>query len=397
MSARTMVCTGLDGGDPLTTLASLGLLAIGDQADCIERMWWDWFGAWRPVYETTVSEDELVECVLEFLVGGQAASARANLEAIEGKLRSLDAELGRTKAAVESASDRATKAAARAAHSEVIARQRELKARRVEQSRLVEVQCSAGVAQRHPVTAAALHLDDILKGGLSRQTFATIACGPSPAPYLSGLACDLHLGRKKTTIARTHLSFANNNSGKQLLKDFAALARLATADRMRDALFGNGTRRDPITGLGWDPSSQRSYALQFRDPQLDVSCQTMHHALAFIGLASLPVVPIGADRATVGVYGLPSGNTAIGMEGENDEREATPPTRASRMFEYLTWPLWSPPLSPDAVRGLLAWKELAEPSPSTDVCRAMGIVAVMRSRRFSLNKRSYLSPARPVA
>lgn len=396
MTFRMIVCDGLDGGDPLTMLASLGFLVIGDRAECIDRMWWQWDGAWRPAYRSSCDEEALVDAVLDFMVGREAAAARAELESIETALADLEGQLRIAKAAVDAAASGVARREEKTAYDALVARQKELKMQSAKMAECVEQLASRGVAERHPVTGLAQHLDDSTKGGLSRAQLRSLATGSTPAPYLSGLACDLDTPGKKPVIARTHLSFANNNSGKQLLKDFAALARLATEGRVCDALFGAGLVRDAITGLGWDPASQRAYALQFRNPQDEVTCQAMHHALAFIGLACLTVVPLGADRATLGV-GQISVETDAEEPGGGDEEEQVSRRRPKRGAEYLTWPIWSEPLSPDAVRSLLAWRVLSEVSPSTEVCRAFGLEAVIRSRRFALNKRSYLSPARPVA
>jgi len=396
MTPRVIVCDGLDGGDPLTMLASLGLLVIGERAGCIDRMWWKWDGAWRAVYRSSFNEEVLVDAVIHFLVGRDASVARAELESSDKALADLENQLLVARAAVNAAASRGARLQAKTPYDALVARQKELRARRSERAACVEELASRGVAERHAVTGLAQHLDDATKGGLSRAQLRSLARDATAAPYLSGLACDLNLPGKKPVIARTHLSFANNNSGKQLLKDFAALARLATEMRVRDALFGAGLVRDAITGLGWDPASQRSYALQFRNPQNEVTCQAMHHALAFVGLACLTVVPLGEERATLGVVQFGVEADAEDPDGGDEEGQAKR-RRPKRGAEYLTWPIWSEPLSPDAVRSLLAWRELSEVRPSTDVCRAFGLEAVIRSRRFALNKRSYLSPSRPVA
>ena len=160
-------------------------------------------------------------------------------------------------------------------------------------------------------------------------------------------------------------------------------------------MFGAGRNRDTITGLGWDPESQRSYALQFSDPQNDVQSQTVHHALAFFGLSCLPVLPASRDRVTIGVHKVEHGSEALGAATGSEEDTDEAPRDNS--VECLTWPLWEALLDFDTIRSLLSWRELQEVEPSVSQCRAMGIIAVMRSRRFALNKRSYLSPARPVA
>ena len=378
-----IVCHGLDGSDPLCALAALGLFSVGASAGTVQRMGWTWDGGWRPVFECQGGKQALIDAVVEAFVGNEVAAARNSLEqtlrhaAQSGKRPPRGAE-----AEVERLADEAVKA-------------------------------------RHPITAIAAHLDDQTQpkkdkeraaspatalSGLTRAQFQQLARAPDAQPYLSGLACDAPLAdRKKPIIARTHLSFANKGSNKMLIKDFLGVARRITVPRVEDALFGPATVRDRITGLGWDPASQRSYALQFGDPQDDVSCVVVHNALALVGLRFFPVVPLARDRATVGVYALSAieqrGQEPPDIDGDDDVDEGKEagqtPTRQRRV-EHFTWPIWEPLLSIDCVHALIARPEFGENTPAADVCNAFGVAALMRSRRYSYQKRSYLAPARPV-
>jgi hypothetical protein len=331
-----------------------------------------------------------VDAVLESLAGTKAAEARARFEHAELELRQ----------ARDTPSASAETAVARPAPDKA-----RVKALKEDCGRLEAIwrnEAKAGIAERHPVTTGLLHLDNVAKGGLDRKRFVELAQASDRAPYLPGLAADVDLeSGKKTIIARTHLSFSNGGSNKMLLKDFAALAALATASRVEDGVFGEGTILDGITGLGWDPASQRSYALQFSDPQDEVRCHAVHHALAFLGLAMFPVLPAGRDRSTLGVYAFPDVGGAAQSDDETEAEDETGNSetskgRTGRPVEYLTWPIWETALRLDDVRSLFCRRELAERSPPADRCRTIGITTIFRSRRFALNKRSYFAPARPM-
>ena len=398
MNTSVLLCNGLRGNDPLGALASFGLITLAERADLQPRLAFRADAGWRAELTISGAQTELVAAVVEALVGSEAAAAREHAEAQRRELMLLQTEQEALKvAAPESATARKARSARLKELQALIgARKRDANTAQNDAEQLTK----AGVAARHPVTTCALHLDDVTKGGLSREALVALALAPDAAPYLHGLASAVYPRGKKTLLARSAFSFSNNNSGKQLLKDFAALASLVTPARVEDALFGDANLLDPVTGLGWDPGSQKSYALQFGDPGKGVTrCNATHHALAFYGLAMFPVVPLAVDRLTLGIYALPADRPAIQDEvgDEGDGEEEPSPARSRRGPEQFTWPLWEQPLPAAVIQALLVCAEFAKPQPDVSRCRAMGVSAVMRSRRFSLNKRSYLAPARPVA
>lgn len=395
MSTSQHVCEGLRGSDPLGALASFGLLLIAERAGFAPKLSFSRTAAWRPVIETTATQAQLVEAVVAVLVGHEAAALRVDAEALEYSLRAVQSEQKslQEEPAVTGPARKQRSARLAELKAEITRLKAEWGAAQVKADQATK----AGVLDRHPVTGLAVHLDDISKGGLSRENLALLASAPDAAPYLHGLACAVYAAGKKTLLARSALSFSNNNSGKQLLKDFAAIARLITGARVEDALFGSARRFDFVTGLGWDPGSQKSYALQFDDPAKgNANCNATHHALAFYGLAMFPVVPLLVDRTTVGVYALAAERPEATDEEDDDEGD-TGSARSRRLSDQFTWPLWEMPLALPVVQGLLACAEFAQAQPDVQRCRAMGVAAVLRSRRFVLNKRSYLAPARPVA
>lgn len=388
-----LVCTGLDGTDPVTVLAALGLLGLLEQREPDVCLAWRQADGWRPVLNTRSTEDQVVEYIVEAMVGNEGACLRMQVDQADQRIGQLEQEIDALQQTVDAT---AAKSEKRAFRARLVELKSALAACRAERKRLEQATteaCTKGVLVRHPIVGEAKHLDNVEAGGLTAAGFRRV-WQEHRTWYLPGLACDVDLvSKQKTIIARTAFSFANNNSGKQLLKDFAALAALVTQARAREAVFGPGREEYPITGLGWDPASQRSYALQARDPQKDVRCRPVHHALAFMGLGFLPVVPLGRDRATVGVCAWSSSEA----HAKEEEEEGEAQEGSGRLTEYWSWPLWTVPLVPPLVRSVLAIPYIHQPDPPVHMLRAMGIQEVRRSRRFAANKRSYFSPSLPVA
>lgn len=91
MSNPAMSCPGLDGANPLTMLAGLGLFSIGSRRRLMDGMGWEWQGGWRPFFRINVggSREAIIAAVIDELVGAEAAEARASLScALETRQRS---------------------------------------------------------------------------------------------------------------------------------------------------------------------------------------------------------------------------------------------------------------------------------------------------------------------
>jgi hypothetical protein len=392
------LCPGLDGANPLHLLAACGMMSALEDAGLDVRLGWRDAGGWHPVLMVALDRPAFCQRLAECFLPPEIIQARQASDASKAGILKAEQELAAAKEAAQAAlalPGKEGKAAQRNAKSAMKAAT-EARGNAKKTYKDAESACDEGaraaLAMMHPVTAVALHLDHVEKGGLTAAQLRSLVPGRG---YLHGLAATMETTTKaqggfKTTIARSAFSFANNNSGKALLKDFAGVASFATPDRVDDALFGSARCLDAITGLGWDPASQRSYALQFADPQDLVECQTMQQALAFYGLATFPVVPAGRDRLTAGFMTISQG---LSNDGDEEEPEAA---GSRRRAEYFQWPLWSAALAPNTVRSVLAMAECAAEHPQHGKLARQGIVAVFRARRFSLNKRSYFSSGMPA-
>jgi hypothetical protein len=159
-----------------------------------------------------------------------------------------------------------------------------------------------------------------------------------------------------------------SGAGHQHFLQFARLiAEQTTAEQLERTLFASWTYQDPGPSLRFDPADDRRYALRADNPSspsssVPIRTERGANALAFEGLALLPVVP-----ATDGVA-----TTLASRENHS------PPIR---------WQLWERPLARDAVASLLASPAMAP---------ASGIIAVFQSTRLTVQKFRSFTPAQRV-
>lgn len=159
-----------------------------------------------------------------------------------------------------------------------------------------------------------------------------------------------------------------SGAGHQHFLQFARhIAEQTTAEQLERTLFESWTYQDAGPSLRLDPADDRRYALRADNPSnpsssAPIRTERAANALAFEGLALLPVVP-----ATDGV--------ATTLASREDR---SPPIR---------WHLWERPLARDAVASLLASPAMA-PAP--------GIIAVFQATRRTVGKFRSFTPAQRV-
>jgi hypothetical protein len=171
-------------------------------------------------------------------------------------------------------------------------------------------------------------------------------------------------------------SFSNKQSGKCLLKDFLNCAATVTEQSTLNTLTRCDANREDVTTLRWDPTEQRSYAMQWGDPgdrRNRVSADATLNAMAFVGFAAFLSMPIGRSLASTG-FGRGSGEWS--------------------------WPIWSPALRLDVVRSLLADATIQSETPDRAALAMRGVEVVFRSRRMKIGKpptvQYFFSPSRPA-
>lgn len=123
----------------------------------------------------------------------------------------------------------------------------------------------------------------------------------------------------------------------------------------------------------WDTADDRRYALRWNEPSGD-PIRTVRGAnrLAVEALPLMPTMPVNGRLETTGFKGTGARNT------------------------FWTWPIWTTPLVLDAVRSVLALRELQlDPLPRADLA-ARRIAEVYRSQRLTIRKFRNFAPAQPA-
>ncbi len=163
---------------------------------------------------------------------------------------------------------------------------------------------------------------------------------------------------KKNRIYYTDLCFISGSGHQDFLATVAGLGRKVTEEHIRTALFGPW-KRDKGLSMRWDPSDAAQYALQWSDPSGEGASAVW--GANFLAIEALPLFP--AQPTSRGLR-----TTGFRQPSRRDEPE-------------FRWPLWTAPLTCDAVRSLLALGELHKPDPDHESLRARGVSGVYGSRR----------------
>lgn len=161
---------------------------------------------------------------------------------------------------------------------------------------------------------------------------------------------------------------------QHFLKFMNELARDTSAIQLEEALFGPWRYRDVGFSMRWDPEDDRRYALRWFNPSGDAARNIRGaNRLAVEGLRLFPTMPAASELATTGFAGRKASNT------------------------FWSWPIWEVPISLDTCRSLLAHAELTRTKPNSNLCQAMGVVAVLRSQRITIGKFRNFTPGQVVS
>lgn len=380
-----IVCTGLDGTNPLHVLAAFGLLQLGHAVDPSTTLHWRQIHGWRPVLRTQVATALVPSAITATLHRLAAAGERDKAQ--ETRLRTLNAE--RKKIILRGKQDRA---AAKESAKALPPEERRLAMARFEEGidrTLASLDRDITAAQElvnDALGAGIAHLGDIIgvapgifrrkaeqacQGWIGGRVLGQDVPAGLIADAMSSQACDAILDGKGV-VQNTPLSFSNGSSGQCLLKAFRILAGMVTEAQVTCTLNGEPTRFQPgETPLNWDPADQRDYALAWASPEdkqinpklTDVAA----NALALVGLSLLTACPTAQRLEPV----------AWRQHGPD---------------QGFSWPLWEAPVTAPMVRALLVSVPTAEAER-----RAMGISLVLTAARINpTGKRNFFAPARPA-
>lgn len=180
-------------------------------------------------------------------------------------------------------------------------------------------------------------------------------------------------GKPSGLVADTALRTMSGAGHQHFLAFMKDLALLTTEADLQASLFEPWAYQDPGPSLRWDPGDDRRYALRWRQPSGD-PLRTMRGAnrLAVEALPLLPAAPMRGRLETTGF------------------------TQVRGRGTWWRWPIWDGRLSLDVTRSLLSLPDLQAIEPDRDRVRALGIVEIFASQRFTFGKLRNFSPAVPA-
>jgi len=185
---------------------------------------------------------------------------------------------------------------------------------------------------------------------------ALSSADPSLAHFLTALAADGAVDGQKALIKPSAFYMV---SGQQSflggMRDILTHVRLDPESAFSEALVGPWRYQTPLHSLGWDPNTERLYALRARAPTSEKPyCVAPAVLLAFW---SLPLFPVVSKRGRAQTTGFVRRNG----------------------YQSLAWPIFSAPIDLGELRSLIHAGEGAWRSFSGGL--RTGIESVFRSRR----------------
>jgi hypothetical protein len=369
------VLTGLDGGNPLGFLATLGtLLVVRDEVCPQVRLGWRPTAVWQPFLTGISTADRKVLCdsIAAALIG-RPVSEHADKGRIAAQ-KDLDAARTVLKKKQKEIKERGLRGKERrsAIEAEIVPLEQE-----AHRKRGVWLD-GLKLAIPSPELALGKHIDctsdeyreyatSFLKdSGVARR---------APIDLLAAFASDACV-KNSERVAATPFCFVTGSGNQYFLDTVRQLMTRVTAERIQAVLFEPWTYGDEKLSLRWDPMEARRYALMDRDPKAkDNKSRTMWMAnlLAYRALALFSSAPGRRGLETTGWSGL---------------------------GPLFTWPVWEHPIDADTIRSLMLVSDLAAEIPARPVLRTRGVAAIFRSRRIKVgsgtNIKINFEPARGV-
>jgi hypothetical protein len=355
---NTIRCEGLDGSNPLHFLAALGAYRLIAVADASARLSWSTSFPHVPIIESAFDESACHAHMVRTLGIRGILSLRRRRKRLAAEQAAVVATMETSAASKEG----------RVAVKQLKSRLAQYKRRIARIDAAFEGNGENTVRQWHPCLALADCIHKIPRKEFRRV--AQMAMSDIWSVLLPGLACDCEQAYKKdeSGLSRTRFSFSNGGAGKALLKDVIRCFLQIVPGSTAAGFLGFDTSTVEVTGLMWEPTEQRSYALRWLNPDGDgVRSVPIYNVCAFFGLSYFPVLPgMSADRT-------------VGFNFEES---------------VLVWPIWSVPLTADVICSLLATSIGSSCLPAD--ANTTGILVRYQCAVQCANKRNFFSPSRPV-
>jgi hypothetical protein len=358
--------TALDGANPLGFLAALGTLAVLSETDPAIKLGWHARARWTPFLTSPKSLDESdILARLAARLHGQPVgeTAERKREASQGRFDAAKKRLKDANDALKALKLKGNQLKAERERMVNPVQQRFDKRRRIVLARLKSAVPSPELAlgQRPDCTIQEF-----------RQHASSISAEAAPAKrttadLLASFGSEIS-DLENERILPTAFCFITGSGHQWFLDTARQLMAVASADKLREALFVPWAYSDEKLTMRWDPLDDRRYALMDRDPTASDNKSTtvwMANLLAYFALGFFPSAPVQRGSATAGW--LP------GKDGQ-----------------AFRWPIWKNALGAETIRSILCHRAMAAPDFESDrrtlraELRARGIEAVFSAQRIQV-------------
>jgi hypothetical protein len=365
-SDKGLVLPGLEGANPLGFLASLGTLAIvstGTPSSSIKLSWWGTAEGWIPRIHGAGLDPRLLakqvanRLALPFTPAPDADQVR------DAAQRRLDAKRTDLKNAVSALKKRKLKGKklSEAQGTEIDPIRKEVQSLRgIWLDALRKTVPSLEISLGKHLNASGVELRDSMRIAIEESRWDS----RENADLYAAFGSDACLTKDGKMLA-TPFCFTTGSGHQYFLDTVRQLFGCVDESRVFSALSTRTDPNDEKLSLRWDPAEDRRYALMWSDPTASNNKPKTNWALnllAYKGLQFFPSVPI-----TSGELGTTGWSDCVGIQA-------------------LSWPLWEGHLAVDAIRSLVAHRELVSARPRLSDLRAIGVCAVFRSERIQVGK-----------
>lgn len=365
---ESVVLAGIDGANPLGFLAALGTLVVLQRNSPSARLGWRRAATWQPILTgiSAESKDALCDAIAEELRGNQVS------DEAEYRRRIAYQVFSAAKRAVKDKKDeikrRGVQGRQRTAvlESEVAPLENDMRVKRDAWLKTLKDSVPSeelALGKRIDCTDEEFHeyAASFIQNGR--------ADGRRSIDLLAAFASDACIEKSGQVIA-TPFCFITGSGHQFFLDTVDKLMRVVSPERISATLFEPWSYSDKKFSMRWDPIEDCRYALTDHNPSDDESRTVwMANLLAYRALSLFSSAPGRRGLETIGW---------------------------SRSDEF-SWPIWSHPISPDAIRSLMLLPEWSAEKLDRKFQKACGVLALFRTRRVKVgsqrNQKINFSPS----
>lgn len=201
------------------------------------------------------------------------------------------------------------------------------------------------------------------KRRLREQAQKARYCERLDADYYAAYGSEMKADGSKGLVKPT--AFYMTSGQQKFLKSVREVAeslQSGSEDAIHEALFGPWRYQDEYHSLGWDPMTERMYALRHRAPTSEQPVCV--RAAVWFAVEALPLFPTVVTRGRL---------------------ETAAFTRQDGVTQFV-WPIWTNPVGLDTLRTLLLTSELLGRPDHWESLERRGVAAVYESVRSEFGK-----------